>query len=184
MSKSSDAVKKWRVETKTKMIDAFGGKCGVCGYNRCAEALEFHHINPEEKEFGFGKVMANPKSWEKICEELNKCICVCANCHREIHFGLSDIDLSKVERFHGVPTKYKEIEWGGTDICPSCGGPKPEKNMFCSLSCAGKKHRRIDWENIDLSYMLSSGMSYKEIGRKFFVSEFAVRKRAKKLGLI
>ena len=28
-----------------------GGKCERCGYNANLSALEFHHKNPEEKEF-------------------------------------------------------------------------------------------------------------------------------------
>lgn len=33
-------------------IDYKGGKCSVCGYNKCRAALEFHHTNPNEKDFG------------------------------------------------------------------------------------------------------------------------------------
>ena len=68
-----------------------GGKCEICGYDRCATALEFHHINPDEKEFGIGQ-KGYTRSFEKNKEEVDKCILVCANCHREIHEGLIDLD--------------------------------------------------------------------------------------------
>ena len=61
-----------------------GGKCVKCGYNKCIAALEFHHCNPAEKDF----TIANVKSYsfnETIIKELDKCILVCSNCHREIH---------------------------------------------------------------------------------------------------
>ena len=62
---SAEAVKKWRRETKKRMIDSMGGECQLCGYNKCQEALELHHINPDEKELSFGAIRANPKAWLK-----------------------------------------------------------------------------------------------------------------------
>jgi hypothetical protein len=29
-----------------------GGKCQCCGYNKYIGALEFHHVDPEQKDFG------------------------------------------------------------------------------------------------------------------------------------
>jgi len=37
----------WRRDVKECLIRAFGSKCGICGYDRCNEALEFHHLTPE-----------------------------------------------------------------------------------------------------------------------------------------
>ena len=71
-------IKKWGVEYK-------GNQCEICGYNKCIAALDFHHKNPEEKDFNLSD--RNIKlDWEKIKQELDKCILVCANCHREIHY--------------------------------------------------------------------------------------------------
>lgn len=68
---------------KLKAVNYLGGKCAICGYDNCIEALEFHHINPEEKEFAIsGKFNI---SWEKLKHELDKCQLLCANCHRELH---------------------------------------------------------------------------------------------------
>lgn len=76
-------VKKYRQNVKQKAIDMFGGKCSKCGYSKCNAALQFHHLDPTQKEI---KISApNNKSWEKVKEELKKCILVCANCHAEIH---------------------------------------------------------------------------------------------------
>jgi hypothetical protein len=67
-----------------------GKKCCICGYSRCLEALEFHHIDESTKKFDistaiWGSVKASP---EEIEAEVKKCALVCANCHREIHSGL------------------------------------------------------------------------------------------------
>ena len=50
---------------------------------KCNSALEFHHVDPKQKDFHISKNMN--KSWYKIKNEIEKCILVCANCHRELH---------------------------------------------------------------------------------------------------
>jgi 5-methylcytosine-specific restriction endonuclease McrA len=54
MSYSSEKVKKWRKNTKDRMVAAMGGCCQICGYSKSTNALEFHHIDPTVKEKGFG----------------------------------------------------------------------------------------------------------------------------------
>jgi len=81
------SVTKRRRKLKEMAVEYKGGKCLLCGYNKCIGALEFHHKDPEEKDFGFSHA-GTTKSWERLKVELDKCICVCANCHREIHEGL------------------------------------------------------------------------------------------------
>ena len=71
--------KSYYKRTKEKLIEYKGGKCQVCGYNKCASALEFHHLDPSQKDF---TISGGTKSFENL-----KCILVCANCHREIHAG-------------------------------------------------------------------------------------------------
>jgi 5-methylcytosine-specific restriction endonuclease McrA len=70
-----------RVKYKQNAVDMAGGKCSVCGYCKCISALEFHHLDPSEKEisirYGLGR--------EKLESELKKCVLLCANCHREVH---------------------------------------------------------------------------------------------------
>ncbi len=74
---------KRRTLIKNKAVDYKGGKCSKCNYNRCVSALEFHHLNPLNKDFTISKFLNF--SWEKIKNELDKCELVCSNCHREIH---------------------------------------------------------------------------------------------------
>ena len=78
------AVTARRKKLKKMAIEYKGGKCVFCGYDKCNDALDFHHLNSKEKEFGLS-VRGLTRSWEKIKEELDKCILVCANCHRELH---------------------------------------------------------------------------------------------------
>lgn len=72
---------------KKKCVEYKGGFCSVCGYKKYFGALELHHTNPNEKEFTFSrsKLLAFDKT---ITDELDKCILLCSNCHREIHAKL------------------------------------------------------------------------------------------------
>ncbi len=75
----------WRRRTKEKLVEYKGGECIKCGYKKCIAVLEFHHLDPKEKDFTIGG-----KSWslEKLKKEVDKCILVCSNCHKEIHYEL------------------------------------------------------------------------------------------------
>lgn len=75
-----------RRRNKLKLINMFGGKCVKCNYDRCPGALDFHHIEPEHKDFGIGR--NGTRSFKKLVEEAKKCILVCCRCHREIHEGM------------------------------------------------------------------------------------------------
>ena len=71
---------------KKDAIDYKGSKCCICNYNKCQQALEFHHLDPSKKEFTISNCKLT--SFNKIIKELDKCILVCANCHAEIHGGI------------------------------------------------------------------------------------------------
>ena len=71
---------------KMKSVEYKGGSCTRCGYNKYYGALEFHHLDPSEKDFNIGNCKST--SFEKVKKELDKCILVCSNCHREIHHEL------------------------------------------------------------------------------------------------
>lgn len=68
----------------------FGGKCIVCGYDKYAGALDFHHKDPKKKEFSLS-VKGLSYSFESLAKEATKCILVCKNCHMEIEAGITTI---------------------------------------------------------------------------------------------
>ena len=84
------AVTRRRRKLKQMVVDHKGGKCQACGYDKCVWALDLHNIDESTKEFSLS-VRGLTRSWEIIKSEADKCILVCANCHREIHSGLLDI---------------------------------------------------------------------------------------------
>ncbi len=73
----------WRIKVKNKLVEYKGGECERCGYKKCIEALEFHHRDPNEKDFTI-----SGKSWsfDRLKSESDKCMLLCSNCHKEIHF--------------------------------------------------------------------------------------------------
>lgn len=72
-----------RRKIKEQAIQYKGGKCEDCGYNEpFPEVYDFHHIDPKTKDYDVFKTV---KIFSKIKDELDKCILLCANCHRKRH---------------------------------------------------------------------------------------------------
>lgn len=84
------AVVKRRKKIRQLAIEYKGGKCSLCGYEKCLRALEFHHLESDEKDFGIS-AKGYTRSWDSVKQELDKCILVCANCHREVHEGTTQL---------------------------------------------------------------------------------------------
>ncbi len=85
-----NAVAKRRKKLKEMVVEYKGGSCTVCGYKKYVGAFDLHHIDGSKKEFGLA-MQGLTRSWEKIKAEADKCILVCANCHREIHGGITQL---------------------------------------------------------------------------------------------
>lgn len=80
-----------------KLKILFGGKCSICGYDKCLDALDFHHVNPEDKSFSLREFRG--RAYKTQLEEAKKCVLICSNflicsnCHREIHYKKSKSEL-------------------------------------------------------------------------------------------
>ncbi len=84
------AVAKRRQNLRLKAIEYKGSHCAICGYNKSLQALDFHHLDSSKKDFGIS-ARGYTRSWEIVKQELDKCILLCANCHREIHDGKTQL---------------------------------------------------------------------------------------------
>ena len=78
-----------RQEEQTLWLNSLKDKCVVCGESESV-CLDFHHIDPNEKDFTIGK--HRNKSRENLLKEIQKCVVLCANCHRKLHAGLIDLN--------------------------------------------------------------------------------------------
>ena len=68
------------------MIKYKGSKCNDCPLtleNSHPNVFEFHHLNPNEKDIDWKHIKV--KKWDTIKIELDKCVLLCANCHRLRH---------------------------------------------------------------------------------------------------
>lgn len=92
--KKNLARRKWAAAEKQKAVEYKGGKCCVCGYSKCAAALDFHHLDPSQKDgYGTGALKSH-WTFERNKPEIDKCILVCVRCHREIHAGVTECPAS------------------------------------------------------------------------------------------
>lgn len=67
------------------MINQHKTSCLICGEdNKCC--LDFHHLDPNLKEGAIASIKGRVSS-EEIQAEINKCVVLCANCHRKVHAG-------------------------------------------------------------------------------------------------
>jgi len=98
-------IEKYRSKDRENKSSAYKKKRGIinsykeCGCVICGEkepvCLDFHHINPDDKNFDIGKQF-HIKATETIIKEIHKCVVLCANCHRKVHAGiikLEDYDI-------------------------------------------------------------------------------------------
>jgi hypothetical protein len=186
MSRNSEHVIKWRQRTKERIIQSFGGSCGICGYDRCHGSLDLHHLDPTQKEFALGGIRANPKAWDKIVNELRKCVMLCSNCHGECHAGVVDIQ-ENIRRFDESFADYMLVEKLDRqqrlyDTCPICGGEKFRRNNACSYACSAKLTGKYDWESYDLHKLyFEDELSMTEISNMVGCSDAAVKKRFMKI---
>lgn len=75
--KISKELKQYIVEIKKANV------CQICGESRWY-VLDFHHINKKTVEIS---TLARQRvSLQRLKLEIDKCIIVCSNCHRELHY--------------------------------------------------------------------------------------------------
>lgn len=77
--KRKKEVREWFNEYKTNL------NCSKCGENHIA-CLEFHHPDENKKSFEISAIIQKGYSRLKILSEVEKCIVLCANCHRKLHY--------------------------------------------------------------------------------------------------
>lgn len=148
------------LKRKYEAIVARGGKCEVCGYNKNIAALEFHHKNPDQKEFQLDMRHFSNNSLEKLQNELDKCILLCANCHRETHN--EDLFINNISELIKTAEDKKSFsnqnDYGS--ICPVCNTrfPKTKGKIYCSDKCRDSV-RYANYPSID-----EIEMRYTELG--------------------
>lgn len=141
------------LKRKYEAIMQRGGKCESCGYNKNISALEFHHINPDKKEFQIDMRHFSNMKLETLQLELIKCKLLCANCHREEHN--QDLNLSEIPSIIKNCDK-KSFKNPSGSICPVCGKrfPKSKGKIYCSKECRKADKRYPSKQEVIEQYKL------------------------------
>jgi len=88
-SKTKDKINQYSKSRRNKirilydeyMKDKF---CLHCGYDD-SRSLVWHHTDPSQKKNGVVQLVGKKHGWDTIMTEINKCICLCHNCHNILH---------------------------------------------------------------------------------------------------
>lgn len=171
-------VKNSRQRLKERLVYIFGEKCCICGYNKCINALEFHHLNPEEKDF---TIATNVNiATEKAIEEIKKCILVCANCHREIHaelIPLNDaISTFSINKATEVLETLNNIKTKTHYYCQDCGAEIVESDAQRCRQCASIALRKADRPTREELKEKIRTIPFTTIAKAYGVTDNAVRK--------
>lgn len=162
---------------KHKAVQYKGGKCQDCGYDECEEAMEFHHLDPSQKSFSIsGKYNL---SWEKLKEELDKCILLCSNCHKKRHAN-DHISLEDYQKWivpQSVRTeKAKERKEKHEQQAEAVAQKySVNKDVFEKIRLGGRKVIRPSKDDFFKEYE-EVHHNKSEMGRRYGVSSNAIRK--------
>lgn len=153
---------------KLKMVDIKGGKCSICGYCKNLAALEFHHVNPENKSFNLDARKLGNTKWSLLLKEAEKCVLICSNCHAETHSPDSSIEKIKAisENMAGeYNEKMQKRQPKKEKTRKTLGVPQKKKGNWPTV----QEMEKLVWEK-------PSTLLAKQIG----VSDAAVKKFCKK----
>lgn len=183
---SYDNVKSFRMRLKERAVYVLGGSCQLCGYNKSIQALDFHHVNPQEKKFNFND-NAN-RSWFHTRNEIAKCVLLCANCHREVHAGLiplEELDISfSEEKALEIDQMVNDLKTHKIIFCKDCG-KEISRNAERCPECSAKIKQIVERPSKeDLEELLyNNNGNFSKVSKIFNVSDNAVRKWCKKYNL-
>lgn len=175
MLTQAERVKKSNQKRRITLVDIMGGQCLLCGFNTFPEALEFHHINPEEKSFQLsGSTLS--RSLKSQIQEIQKCVLLCANCHRGIHAN----HLKLPENVRGKQFNEQKAQQYLNDLpskhyCPICNKEISYGATHCD-TCAKELRRHVERPSRENLKKLIRNKSFCEIGRLYGVSDNAIRK--------
>lgn len=108
-----------REALKRNLIAHAGGRCQLCGYDACLDALCFHHTTGSKR---FTIAGSHEQSYAALLREISKCVLVCRNCHAQVHAGLDGIETLRAEQSRATSiTSGFDATDSRACICQTCG---------------------------------------------------------------
>lgn len=168
----------FRKRRKENLIKLCGGRCCLCGYDKCSGALEFHHIDPQTKSYQLSS--GNCHKIEDDIAEAKKCLLVCANCHREIHNGF--YENQNLFQYQQIDAKIEQelltLNKAEQRFCLDCKKviTRFSSSGYCA-SCAQKHRRKVDNRpsREELKKLIRE-LPFTQIADQYEVSDNAIRK--------
>lgn len=163
---------------KEKIVEAFGGKCQICGCVDYPEIYDIHHLNPKiKKESPSYFYTSNCRrlsniTFKKMLLELDKCILICSNCHRKLH-------KNHVKIKHIMTFNPKILIDEYCDKCPVCNGKKLKITQTCSVKCRCEFRRKVKRPDKNQLKKEIETTSYIELGKKYGVADNTIKNWAK-----
>ena len=178
---SVSATTEYRKRRKLNLIKVSGSQCNLCGYHKSINALEFHHIDASQKDYGIAS-KGTCHDLENDLAEIKKCILVCANCHREIHDGDYTMDeLWKLQQYsEEIANELRQEKISNTSktlyYCLECGKLITNNKTCLCLECVRKQQRVCDRPTREELKNLIRQEPFTVIAKNYGVSDNAIRK--------
>lgn len=184
-SNHSKYVGEHRRKCKRMLVCIFGGKCKVCGYNKCVRSLHLHHVDPNNKKFAIS-------TWSKLgifdlLEEAKSCVLVCSNCHGEIESGVTvsppcDLEiintLTLAQKNH-LEQKQSKVYFKKCLTCYKYFSGWSRKDKYCSAKCCAELKRKVIRPSKEELFEMLWKKPTTKIAEEFGVSDKAITKWAK-----
>lgn len=169
------------VAKKMKLMQMKGMACKICGYKKNYAALAFHHRDPKVKSHALDLRTCSNKSWESLLEEAAKCDLVCMNCHMEIHHPELEAEsshnkMNEFLQFNDMEVNQHLLKPMNCKRCGEAYQPDKRKRQYCSEQCSRITSRKVDRPSKKQIELDLSTMSFVKVGKKYGVSDNAIRK--------
>lgn len=178
-SNSKDVVNFIR-RRKADLKSVFHSRCCLCGFSEVQRALEFHHVNPEEKSFSISNSKNQTLALEKQLKEMKKCVLICANCHRGVHDNIYKIPTNWQDFYDDkiaqqLLKKLQQVKTHKIYYCKNCGKEISKNSTYC-IDCKNIQQRTCERPSRkELKYMVRT-LPFTQIAKQFGVTDNAIRK--------
>jgi hypothetical protein len=193
--------KEIRYYRKKALVDLLGGKCEICGYDKCLNSLNFHHVMESDKKMNLSRHNFTNTNRFALLEEVCKTILVCSNCHGEVNNGVHKdlVDKWKNNYENRKTLLRNKISTDQNNIlsfrvvipvirnCKYCKKEfeiKCDEQKYCSHKCCEIDSRKVkDRPSKEEMGELINSMSWSAIGRKYGVCGVTIKNWAGQYGL-
>lgn len=175
MSCETDSTLTNEHKLKDTAIAYLGGKCEVCDVIGDRRIYDFHHTRPEHKDFNISS--AKSLTFNKIINELDKCVLVCANCHQEIH-----IEIAKK---NNATVKENTERWNNNKLRKILAIGKPKCSVCNYSTCIGalvikfkqedahlRKYNKTHWNDTFKTALSHAKVICKNCNRKYTLENY------------